>query len=179
MLVLLATYILLGISRLLTDYYDNVILPKSADVTSKGSAVVLKEDHLKLKEVNKQLESRLDEERLAKVSAQNERDASDKRLYAILNPEVGKYAGNESPYKEIKEKYEQIGQTEDIDAVINRIQSAKLISNEMKAIKAFLRDGFIEVKSQNSSQPNHAIYTFTGEGREFIRYYNNRIATHS
>ena len=83
MAVLVSTYLFLALSRLLTDSYDKIVLPWIAKITDKSS-VVLKTEYLALQDVVKQLEGRLEEERLIKVTAQNERDNSDKRLIEAL-----------------------------------------------------------------------------------------------
>jgi len=62
--VLLVTYILLTLSRLLTEFYDKVIVPKIAQITD-ASSVVLKTKYSALEDAFKLLEKRYEDERLA------------------------------------------------------------------------------------------------------------------
>lgn len=175
--VLLSTYIMLGISRLLTDFYDNVILPKSADLTSKGSAVVLKVDHLKLKEENKLLEARLEEERLAKVGAQSERDAIDQKLLKLTstadNVDTALPSDLEQTFKRVTKKFEDEDVVESINNTIASIQTMMSVEKNNPLLLKLLREGFVEFKQNHASQFGHAYYTLTEEGRQFLRYWNS------
>ena len=171
-IVLIITYVLLIFARLFTDLYDKIALPHIARLTDKSS-IVLRSEYDELKEVVKQLELRLEEERLAKVAVQNERDMIDKKLYEHLNPTTTKAQDTrEQQFERVRVRFEQEDIIEKISSSLKSIQTAKKLSKNNNAMLALLNEGLIEVKQNDPNSSSMAIFAFTDEGREFLRYWN-------
>jgi hypothetical protein len=81
--VLVLTYVMLSISRLITDTQEKIVVPQISKLVAGKTYIVLKKDYDTVVELTKDLYARVDEERLAKVAAQNERDESDKKYLNI------------------------------------------------------------------------------------------------
>ncbi len=180
MAVLVTTYIMLGLSRLLTDYYDNVIIPKSAEVTSKGSAIVLKVEHYKVQEEKRLLEVRLQEERLAKVSAQNERDQADEKLAELLRTK-NTISSNETPSSPTDIEFIRIGRRLENDygiTVANNKFSAinrnVLMGTNDDLVKYLALESIVEPTGKTDI--NGKYYRLTAQGKEFLRYWNNNFS---
>lgn len=78
-LILIASYFLLNLSRLIINFFEKVVTPIVYKLTDKGS-IVLKSDYDKSNREIERLEKRLDEERGLRVKAQNEYEVNEKKL---------------------------------------------------------------------------------------------------
>ena len=188
--VLILTYVLLGISRYLTETYERRLVPKISEWTDETS-VVLKVDFVKLQEVIKQLELRLEEERILKVAAQNERDEAYSKLIKLQSPslrEDSESSGNELvdiyknaksellPDKEkvfnrIASSIVEITTVDDFNETISKVLSNALFSKKGKLISLLLRELLIKIVRENNSET--AYFTMTDEGLKFLSYWNN------
>lgn len=82
-LILSVTYLFLGVSRFISDFYNKVVIAEIVGFIDKN-AVVLRSKYLEQQEIIENLELKLETERLAKVTAQKERDTSDEKLSAFI-----------------------------------------------------------------------------------------------
>jgi len=175
-LVLVSTYCMLTLGRLITDTYDKFVIPYLAKITDKSS-IVLKTEYKALEEVVKQLEIRLEEERLAKVTAQTERDKADEKLYKHLNPQTETLSiesENEldSTFKRIGTKFDDETQIESLNNILNSIQTKRSIAKGNAVVSILAREGLVQVGSIDINRPEMAYFEFTDEGRKFLRYWN-------
>jgi hypothetical protein len=175
-LVLVSTYCMLTLGRLITDTYDKFVLPYLSKITDKSS-IVLKTEYKALEEVVKQLEIRLEEERLAKVAAQTERDKADEKLYKHLNPQtetISIEGENElnSTFKRIETKFNDETQIESLNNILNSIQTKRSIAKGNTVVSILAREGLVQVGSIDINRPEMAYFEFTDEGRKFLRYWN-------
>jgi sRNA-binding regulator protein Hfq len=186
-LVLLFTYLMLTVSRLITDTQERMVLPLISKWTDKTS-VVLKTEHFALQDVVKQLGARVEEERLAKVAAQAERDSIDKQLVEMRQsnqllvgpkdltggPEVESPTLDlrRSDFNRIAEQIKPLG-SEYINKSVNDILNGDGISKNDEVVKVFLREGLIKVSRQVNAFTNN--YVLTEDGRSFLVYWNNSM----
>ena len=181
MLVLLTTYFFLAISRMLTETYDKIVVPLIARLTDKSS-VVLKTDFIALQDLVKRLEARLEEERLAKVAAQTERDSIDKRFGELQTSlaTLKQYSNGErqevipNSYKRLANKAKDIWTSHRFNDLIADINSNSLLSKDDEIIKALLVESLIEPSGRSSGDRQG--YKFTDVGFEFLTYWNDFIA---
>lgn len=174
--VLVSTYILLTLSRLLTDYYERVVIPWVSKVTDK-STVVLKVEYNKVLEEVKRLEGRLEEERLAKFTAQNERDSADERLAKIKlshNTEESSIAVeegvSEDDFSRIANKLGASLGSDTFNSIIDTVLAVRPIAKDNESIKLLLREGILKL-SQGATD-GFAYYSITDYGQNFIKYWN-------
>lgn len=185
--VLLFTYSMLTVSRLITDTQERMLLPLISKWTDKTS-VVLKTEHAALQEVVKQLGARVEEERLAKVAAQVERDSIDKQLLEMRQsnqpPVVSEDSSTaaeverpaldlrQSDFKRIAEQIQPLGSNY-INKAVNDILNGDSVSKTNELVKVFLREGLIKVNRQESVNSNS--YVMTENGSSFLVYWNQNM----
>ncbi len=88
-LVLIITYTLLNLSRLIINFYEKMITPKVYEITDKSS-VVLKSQFELIENSLERLEQKLQEEREARLKVQGENEILEKRLSELLTSNKGK-----------------------------------------------------------------------------------------
>lgn len=187
--VLVFTYALLSMSRLLTDFYDRVVIPWISKLTDKGS-VVLKIEYVKLLDEVTRMNVRLEEERLARISAQNERDnayakllksneASDIDMEGLDNSTDGTIKTSQANNID-RAKFRRIinfinGQsnTEEFNGIIDKILNDDAIYKNELIIKLLLREEIALLRED--LQTGKGKYTLTDEGRTFLRYWNESM----
>lgn len=171
LIVLLITYILLGLSRLLTDYYDKVVVPLISKFTDT-STVVLKTDYNKLFEEVKRLESRLEEERSVRIAAQNERDTAFNKMAKLQEVEAieGDTNANTNTFKRVYNNLREYSSIAEINSIIQNIQDKKPNDPNNIAIRALLQEDFINRDPRTVSEGR---YILTDEGKKFIRHWND------
>jgi hypothetical protein len=190
--VLLFTYFMLSISRLITDTQERIVVPMISKWTD-GSSVVLKSDYLVQKEIIKQLELRLEEERLAKVAAQQERDNVDAKLADVLkakdvpditfeNESTGKVevADPVNVQQEDDEHNERIchslGQLNNIsyvNRIIVDILNGTLINRDDEVIDILLRGNIVKTVERSNVKNR---YEFTERGVKFVDMWNKSVS---
>jgi|GEM_PF-1626116 len=173
--VLVFTYVMLSISRFITDCYEKLVIPKIAQWTDKNS-VVLKSDYIIVKEALQTLELKLENERLAKASAQTERDVAITKLAELQkqrdedNAEIGRGSSEQETYKRVYNVLRSDNGLSNVNETIQKIQNKYTVDPADKIIKTLLQEDFIN-RDKNTSATGR--YIFTDEGKKFIRYWNN------
>lgn len=180
--VLVATYALLSFSRLLTEFYDNVIVPFIIKLVSKGSKIVPKTDYKKLQEIIVQMESDLEKERLAKISAQKERDEAYAKILPyqpdLKSEDIPKLNENNldnravEPYERISKELKTKFTEEFINQRLVDIMNDKSLNVESKFIRQLLREGVVIPSSGELG--GKRTYRLSDYGEVFIRYWNNK-----
>ncbi|MEQ9102308.1 MAG: hypothetical protein RIF36_24945 [Imperialibacter sp.] len=84
LLVMLFTYVMLNVSRLIVNFFDKIVSPQIYKITDKSS-IVLKSDYQKLEQQISTLEAKVQEERESRLKAQNENEALEKRIAELLS----------------------------------------------------------------------------------------------
>ncbi|GGG99912.1 hypothetical protein [Pedobacter zeae] len=176
-LVLVSTYCMLTLGRLITDTYDKFVIPYLAKITDKSS-IVLKTEYKALEEVVKQLEIRLEEERLAKVSAQSERDKSDEKLFKYLNPSPELQTNGvtdelDSTFKRIEKRFQDEESRDNLNSTLSAIQTKRSLPKGGATVSLLAREGLIQVTTIEINNPGMAFFEFTDEGRKFLRRWNS------
>jgi hypothetical protein len=87
LLVMLFTYAMLNISRLIVNFFDKIVSPQIYKLTDKSS-IVLKSDYQKLEQQISLLEIKVQEERESRLKAQNENETLEKRIAELLSRNV-------------------------------------------------------------------------------------------
>jgi hypothetical protein len=164
-LVLVSTYCMLTLGRLITDTYDKFVLPYLAKITDKSS-IVLKTKYNALEEVVKQLEIRLEEERLAKVGAQAERDRVDKALSALTKSNESERL-DDSLYRTVANELRTGSMEKFVDETFENIESNKSMSKNGVVIKRFIEEDYANVKRTDPNNKERAFYELTEEGSNF------------
>ncbi|RBQ05847.1 hypothetical protein [Pedobacter miscanthi] len=175
-LVLVITYILLALSRLLTEFYDKMVVPKIAKITDKSS-IVLKSKYNELEEAFKLLEKRYEEERLAKVAAQNERDTSDTKLLEYMSKPSESTELESIPssvpasFTRVSNKARQTWTPEKFNNFLTNITNGALMNTSDEIMKVLLRENFITPAGRSATTGKD--YKLTDEGMAFLKYWNN------
>jgi len=167
-LVLCVTYVFLGLSRFITDFYEKIVIPKIVQFNDK-SAIVLKADFLLQKEIIKQLEERLEAERIERINAQSERDRVEAKLLSAPPTE------DDSPINKRISKYfhESTESANEVSEILHSIQSRVSLSPENKIIKKLLAEDLVSIEHQDPRNRDNKVYNFTQDGKKFLRYWNN------
>lgn len=172
--VLIFTYILLIISRFITDFYDKIAIPFISEITDKSS-VVLKVEYVALQDVIKKLELRLEEERLAKITAQNERDQADKKLIETVPTTIASIpAEDNSGFERIRKELIEMDEADNMNLTIEYIQNGNGVKINDTIVRKLLREDLIN-RTKETFGSGYGGYTFTTEGKKFVRYWNSNL----
>ncbi len=165
--LLILTYLFLAISRLIANFNDTTVVPWIYKITDKSS-VVKKTEYILLLEKVRELEQRVETERIAKISAFQERDQLELRLL-----ENGKQVKiPEEPDDSISQYLKIIKTTpqDQLDKIIVAIRRMAYFSNKSEGIMELLKHGFVKANSTHSDSTR---YEFTEEGDRFVKWLNN------
>lgn len=160
-LILVFTYLFLALSRFISNYYENVIIPQ-IQKWSKGEIVTSDVHNVALNTITL-LQQRIEEERKAKVEAVNERDEIEKKFFSKVLSENGKeanlgsdnssvtdFAGNDfSIDRIIEEGIKDFSRSNLIDTIIE-IQKNQGFSQKHSLINFLIRYSLIDFKSDDS-----------------------------
>jgi hypothetical protein len=176
--ILISSYTLLNISRLIINFYEKMITPKMYQWTDK-SDVVLKIDYLKLIDENQRLKDRLENEREQKIKIQKERDELETRL---SNELVNNLSMQGSSKKE--EDLTVINQVEGVEEIaLSKIRNSQYANDFGKLIgyiaqgKSLRSSSFIDYFSQlglielKENAINGSVYKFTNFGEKIKDLY--------
>lgn len=178
-LVLSVTYLFLGLSRFITDFYEKRVIPKIVEFIDK-TAIVLKSDYIAQQEVIRHLEERLEGERLAKATAQKERDESETKLAEILSNKpnleqtLKREVTNSIPNSFIRvfNKAKQSWTVPKFNSYLTLIKNGTLLSAQDDIMKVLLLENFI-MPGSKSNREGDKDYNLTDEGMAFLKYWNN------
>lgn len=82
--VLISSYILINVARLIINFFEKVVSPVVYKITDKSS-IVLKTEYEDLINKNKKLETKLEEERASRIRQQNEYEELEKKYYTLID----------------------------------------------------------------------------------------------
>ena len=178
-LLLIATYTLLNLSRVIINFFEKIVTPIVYQFTDKGT-VVLKTEYKKLEEEKEKLEKRLEKERDSRLKVQAERDSLESRIIesinkenqpkneeSILEDDSKSIAVAEKVISKIDSIYSMVESRKMLDLfkqVIDAIEAGRSLVDNEEYVKYFLRLGLIKKKAAYSG--GRSTYTFTDKGRE-------------
>jgi hypothetical protein len=81
--ILIITYFLLSLSRLVINFFEKIVSPQVYKLTDKSS-IILKVDHTKLRNAYLKLESKLEEERETKTRLQADYENLERKISEII-----------------------------------------------------------------------------------------------
>jgi hypothetical protein len=84
-LVLLVTYILLNLSRLIVNFFEKTITPEVYKITDKSS-IILKSEYIKVIKDMERLESKVETERELRLKIQSENEKLESRIKELISP---------------------------------------------------------------------------------------------
>lgn len=103
-LILIITYILLNLSRLIVNFFDKTITPKVYEISDKSN-VVVKTTHNEALDKIEQLESKVQSERELRLKTQTENEELENRIKELIDSKTDSKKTNEnSPSKVVSAK---------------------------------------------------------------------------
>lgn len=173
--ILVVTYLLLSLSRLLSDTYERILLPLISKWTDQSS-IVLKTDYQKVIEQVAQLEEKLEKERLSKAELKSQRDSIDER-YVKLLAEAGTDSKEDdidtSAYRSVSNDFKMKGFDDVVDKVLYDIEAGFPIEKGLPVVQDLLDNDYIYVRG--SEDKEKAFFGFTEEG-ELFKHYWDRVS---
>ena len=171
-LILISTYILLNLSRLVVNFNDKMITPKVYEITDKSS-VVLKDTHNEVINNIELLESKVQSERELRLKTQNENEQLENRIKELLTPnekeETNKTKKETTPKTKVSNKTKLLSsklQKEDkvdlFESVASDILNGIPILKKQKHIREFTTLGLI--KPRNYAYDNCYYFSLTQSG---------------
>ncbi len=181
-IVLIISYFLLNLSRLIINLYEKVLTPFVYKITDQSS-IVLKEDYLKLNEEKNKLVEKLEAERGARLNVQAERDSLEIKLSQMQNAknvnDIATTTVTPPPSKSDINKYDKesaiISKIEEekllnaFDNIIEKISNIDAIYDNEPGVRYFSKLGLI-TKGTYIDQ-NQYNYSFTKLGDSVKTYY--------
>lgn len=176
--LMVITYFLLTVSRLLTDFYEKIVIPGVSKLTDKSS-VVLKTEYNKVLEEMRRLEERLEQERQARFTAQNERDESDNKLAKLVAERNSSDLAMSTTLEKVPNpsfirlanKVKQILTIDQFNDLLTSIVGGALLSED-DMLKILLRENIV-IPGGRTGIDNSRNYKLTEHGKDFANYWNN------
>ena len=180
--VLISTYALINLARVITNLYEKYLTPLIYKWTADSQSIYLKEDYFKLKRINEELEKRVEQERDEKLKVRAEIEKLEKRLQEkdiqsleIPNPMVdfsedSYYESLDNLAKELLENYSKEEISKLFDIVMNGHDVGSGTEN-YKKIAELTRKGLFKFVEKKLSRNGKYVrrYEITEEGQEFAK----------
>jgi len=80
LITIIFSYIFLGLSRFISEFYNKIILPEIYKRINSKESIVLKSEYQKLEKINEKLERRVSDERQARIDSEDELEKTQKLL---------------------------------------------------------------------------------------------------
>lgn len=193
--VLIATYALINLARVVTNLFEKHLTPLIYKWTADSQSIYLKEDYLRLKKLNEELEKRVDQERDEKLKAKSEVETLEKKIQDQLNNVTDINQENKSLDKQSSKNKSNrfqstpilINPTTDVEknfeSLINEygLSHIKKIQNlilenepidyneDYEIIDFLLENGFILLKEKGKNEKN--TYKLTNPGASLFKMY--------
>lgn len=172
LVVLIVTYVLLNVTRFISNSFEKKVTPWVYKITDKTS-IVLKIDYNKLEDDVRRLEERLSEERLKRLEAERERDS----LESLKREQVEKLARYDAEDTK-PDDLEAIDSflleqklTDKFLDVVASIKSQKALVNSSSLVHSFLRLGLIELDPElGSVDSTSGYFRLTMKGHDYWDY---------
>ncbi|SEJ15706.1 hypothetical protein SAMN05192553_102671 [Cyclobacterium xiamenense] len=174
--VLITTYILTNLSRLIVTFFDKIVTPKILSVTHKSS-LVLRSDYLEVIKTSDIWEKRYSEEREKRIRAENDLEKLEKRISEVSNPkekqgEISKSESNfdsdEDTVMKLYSKLKSNNQMSVFKDVVRSITEGNSLERKDPDVKRFV-DYDLIVKSSDAMDENLAYYRVTDLGGKLRR----------
>lgn len=180
--VLLLTYSLINLSRLIVNFFDKVVSPQVYKITDKSS-IVLKSDYQNLERKIEELEQKVQGERDSRLKVQGENENLEKRISELIS-QTTEPTLNENPPKEkpaepkarstkkkstkaelIFNKYKKENKLPEFESIASDILNGESLQKGRKIVRESSKNGLIE-PGNYSTPPDWYNYKLTALGKE-------------
>ncbi|RED26186.1 hypothetical protein BD847_0099 [Flavobacterium cutihirudinis] len=179
--VLLISYCLINISRLIINFFEKKVTPLMYKWTDKTS-IVLKSIYDISEEERKKLEKRVDEERSSRIKLQDEYDKLEQKLSALLLKQQEQIIQNskndfqdsdksypsinkeKSKLDLIYEKFKKENTTTDFQTIVDNILNDIVMNDRSSEVKQFISLGLIERDTHDGG--NKYYFKLTTNGKD-------------
>lgn len=183
--VLIASYVLINVSRLIINLFEKKLTPLVYKITDKSS-VVLKEDYQLLQVERNRFFSKLEEEKIAKLKAQGEVTKLEEKISELLASknitieDVIDSNNNNLTYDNSR-LMSIVLANENKRKVLERLIDTsnnddwfEVTKDNIKDVNYFLRTDIIQITNKHDNNTNYRKYSFTDFGNNFKRDYINK-----
>lgn len=161
--ILIITYLFLGLSRLLSNYFENVLVPFIYSL-SKGKTVTGEVHQQTLEQVDR-WKVRFEEERKSKIELEEERDELEKRLKQSIEPEN---ILKDENFAEIINIARSRFTKEDLEKTLLGVSKKYGFPSDDNVIDFLLKDNLIELDRRSGT---NFYYRFSARGNRFKEQY--------
>jgi hypothetical protein len=171
-LVLISTYFLLNLSRLIINFYEKIITPWIYKITDKSS-IVLKKDFEKSEYEKEKIQIKFESEREKRIRLESEIEQLEGRIKELMSNKTSATDTQETELNEIDKTIKLIknkGYLEIFESLIYSISADDWVTEE-EAHRFFVTIGLISVKQKSSDE---RLYGFTERGNELANYYRKK-----
>lgn len=172
-LVLVGTYFLINLSRLVINFFEKKITPWIFALTDKNS-IVLKEDYEKLRLERERTQKRFEGERDSRLRLESEIENLEKRIKDLLNAD--KRGNNsatetdESDEAKLVDLLENKGYLEVFESLIFQINANEWVQED-DSHKFLVTIGLVRRIDKDA---DYGKYEFTDKGLNFQRFYREK-----
>jgi len=173
-IVLIITYFLLNLSRLIVNFYEKKITPYIFKITD-SSSIVLKSEYEKLEKKIEVLDAKFNKERDLRLQIQDEREKLESRVGELLTSEKESKTLSEKSIssERLKSVYETIKTNNFIDELgkaIESIGNSFPLKNSESGVRFFGKIGVI-TKVDKQVAVGYTVYKFTELGEKIRDLY--------
>jgi len=175
MLVLIFTYLMLAIARLVTDFFERIVTPSVSKWTDKNS-IVLKSDYIELQTKLIDFEQRLKDERALRIVSEKERDSAELQIIEDKGIDViPELNDSDKRFNRISKSLSNATSIEEVNELIFLINSEQPIRKSSALLPILVRESIL--KAIDVDYGSQLIgYNFTPFGNEFVQYWNDNYA---
>jgi hypothetical protein len=172
-IILISTYILLNLSRLIVNFFEKIVTPKIYKITDKSS-IVLKEDFIKVQNEVENLELKIRQEKEKRLKTQNENEILEKRILELMVPKTEDINESNDSREKTKiddgkiqlliKKLTKEKKVDEFNKVASNILSDYPFEKSNEDVRTFIELGLI--KPGNHAGSNRYMFAFTKNGQD-------------
>lgn len=174
--LLILTYLLVNISRVIVNLSEKQLTPWIYKITDSKS-IVLKEEYDRIRLENDELQTRLDKERESKSKLETRISSLENEISENLKSQVGTQrdadfpiSGDDARIEKLIERIKSKGTLEEFKNVCLRIQRGESIPNSIQATDNFLQLGLISFQGNHGASAKY--FKITEDGKKVLNIIN-------
>lgn len=178
--ILIATFILLSVSRLIVNFFDKTVTPWTYKITDIGS-VVLKESYQTLESEISRLENRYQKEKETRLVLREENERLEKRIGELLSNDTPELSDNDDWILEeedlnkirtskIIDKLKELHKETEILEVLTNIKNGEKLSRQNEVVRNLIKFSLIRIDARYRNKELFS-YLVTDLGNNVIKAY--------
>ncbi|MES2864028.1 MAG: hypothetical protein V4666_07915 [Bacteroidota bacterium] len=163
-IVLISTYVLMSLSRLIISFFEKVVTPKISQITDKSS-IVLKSDYNNVQLELERLELKVQEEKANRIRIQNDNEILERRVLDLLTPNASSTEQDDVTRKPLNDKaikiFNKLTKEDNIEKynkMVSIILSDYTLKKDDESIQEFINLGLIRPTGNHQGNGHYKFF---------------------